>query len=92
MSCGEKRLSPATRAKTFSGKHYDREDHVSWQQALGRQADLVHACKVLRDIPLDFSAKTQALAALPPDNAEPEGAPLAVNVGFAELATDQARE
>jgi alkylation response protein AidB-like acyl-CoA dehydrogenase len=33
----EKHLSPATRAKTFSGKHYDRADHVEWQQALGRQ-------------------------------------------------------
>jgi hypothetical protein len=30
-------LSPATKAKTFSGKHYSREDHVVWQQALGRQ-------------------------------------------------------
>ena len=30
-------LSPATTAKTFSGKHYDRGDHVEWQQALGRQ-------------------------------------------------------
>jgi hypothetical protein len=30
-------LSPATKAKTFSGKHYDRADHVEWQQALGRR-------------------------------------------------------
>ncbi len=29
--------SPATREKTFSGKHYDRDDHVVWQQALGRK-------------------------------------------------------
>ncbi|MCX7361306.1 MAG: acyl-CoA dehydrogenase family protein [Alphaproteobacteria bacterium] len=32
-----KNLSPATREKTFSGKHYDRDDHMVWQQALGRQ-------------------------------------------------------
>jgi len=32
-----KTLSPATKAKTFSGKHYGRADHVEWQQALGRQ-------------------------------------------------------
>ena len=30
-------LSPATREKTFSGKHYDRADHVVWQQALGKK-------------------------------------------------------
>ena len=30
-------LSPATREKTFSGKHYDKADHVVWQQALGRK-------------------------------------------------------
>ena len=30
-------LSPATKAKTFSGKHYDRDDHMVWQQALGRK-------------------------------------------------------
>ncbi len=30
-------LSPATREKTFSGKHYDRDDHVVWQQALGKK-------------------------------------------------------
>jgi alkylation response protein AidB-like acyl-CoA dehydrogenase len=30
-------LSPATREKTFSGKHYDRADHVEWQQALGKK-------------------------------------------------------
>ena len=28
-------LSPATREKTFSGKHYDRDDHIVWQKALG---------------------------------------------------------
>jgi len=28
-------LSPATRAKTVSGRHYDREDHMAWQRALG---------------------------------------------------------
>ena len=32
-----KTLSPAIKAKTFSGKHYGRDDHVEWQQALGRQ-------------------------------------------------------
>ncbi len=30
-------LSPATREKTFSGKHYDKDDHVLWQQALGKK-------------------------------------------------------
>jgi alkylation response protein AidB-like acyl-CoA dehydrogenase len=30
-------LSPATREKTFSGKHYGRDDHVVWQQALGKK-------------------------------------------------------
>ena len=30
-------LSPATKAKTYSGKHYNRADHVEWQQALGRR-------------------------------------------------------
>ena len=35
-------LSPATRAKTFSGKHYDRDDHMVWQQALGRQGWLAY--------------------------------------------------
>jgi len=30
-------LSPATREKTFSGKHYDKDDHVVWQQALGKK-------------------------------------------------------
>ena len=35
-------LSPATKAKTFSGKHYDRDDHVAWQQALGRQGWLAY--------------------------------------------------
>ena len=37
-----KNLSPATRAKTFSGKHYDKHDHVRWQQALGRQGWLAY--------------------------------------------------
>ncbi|MBM3649625.1 MAG: pimeloyl-CoA dehydrogenase large subunit [Alphaproteobacteria bacterium] len=35
-------LSPATKAKTFSGKHYDRDDHVHWQKALGRQGWLAY--------------------------------------------------
>ena len=35
-------LSPATREKTFSGKHYDRDDHMAWQQALGRQGWLAY--------------------------------------------------
>jgi alkylation response protein AidB-like acyl-CoA dehydrogenase len=30
-------LSPATKAKTLSGVHYSREDHLVWQQALGRR-------------------------------------------------------
>ena len=34
--------SPATKAKTFSGKHYDRDDHMAWQQALGRQGWLAY--------------------------------------------------
>ena len=33
---------PATKAKTFSGKHYDRDDHMAWQQALGRQGWLAY--------------------------------------------------
>ncbi|HEV7543086.1 MAG TPA: acyl-CoA dehydrogenase family protein, partial [Reyranella sp.] len=37
-----KNLSPATREKTFSGKHYDRDDHMAWQQALGRQGWLAY--------------------------------------------------
>ena len=37
-----KNLSPATREKTFSGKHYDRDDHMVWQQALGRQGWLAY--------------------------------------------------
>ncbi|MBI3196546.1 MAG: acyl-CoA dehydrogenase family protein [Rhodospirillales bacterium] len=37
-----KNLSPATREKTFSGKHFDRDDHVVWQQALGRQGWLAY--------------------------------------------------
>jgi len=35
-------LSPATKDKTFSGKHYDRDDHMAWQQALGRQGWLAY--------------------------------------------------
>ncbi len=35
-------LSPATREKTFSGKHYDKSDHMVWQQALGRQGWLAY--------------------------------------------------
>jgi alkylation response protein AidB-like acyl-CoA dehydrogenase len=35
-------LSSATREKTFSGKHYDRDDHMAWQQALGRQGWLAY--------------------------------------------------
>jgi alkylation response protein AidB-like acyl-CoA dehydrogenase len=35
-------LSPATKEKTLSGKHYDRDDHVVWQQALGRQGWLAY--------------------------------------------------
>src|SRR5882724_1808510 len=35
-------LSPATREKTFSGKHYTRDDHVVWQQALGQQGWLAY--------------------------------------------------
>ena len=37
-----KNLSPATREKTFSGKHYDRDDHLIWQQALGRRGWLAY--------------------------------------------------
>src|SRR3954471_20811719 len=37
-----KNLSPATREKTFSGKHYDKSDHVVWQQALGKQGWLAY--------------------------------------------------
>jgi alkylation response protein AidB-like acyl-CoA dehydrogenase len=37
-----KNLAPATKAKTFSGKHYNRDDHVAWQQALGRQGWLAY--------------------------------------------------
>jgi len=37
-----KNLSPATREKTFSGKHYTKDDHVVWQQALGRQGWLAY--------------------------------------------------
>ncbi len=35
-------LSAATKAKTFSGKHYDKDDHIDWQQALGRQGWLAY--------------------------------------------------
>ena len=35
-------LSPATREKTFSGKHYDKDDHVVWQQALGKKGWLAY--------------------------------------------------
>src|SRR3990167_10386328 len=35
-------LSPATREKTFSGKHYDRDDHIVWQQALGKKGWLAY--------------------------------------------------
>ena len=37
-----KNLSPATKEKTFSGKHYDREDHMVWQQALGKKGWLAY--------------------------------------------------
>ena len=37
-----KNLSPATREKTFSGKHYDRDDHMVWQQALGKKGWLTY--------------------------------------------------
>jgi len=35
-------LSPATKAKTLWGKHYDKEDHVVWQKALGRRGWLAY--------------------------------------------------
>ncbi|NDH60243.1 MAG: pimeloyl-CoA dehydrogenase large subunit [Alphaproteobacteria bacterium] len=35
-------LSPATREKTLSGKHYDRDDHMVWQQALGKKGWLTY--------------------------------------------------
>ncbi len=35
-------LSPATREKTFSGKHYDRDDHMVWQKALGKKGWLAY--------------------------------------------------
>ena len=35
-------LSPVTKEKTFSGKHYDRDDHMVWQQALGKQGWLAY--------------------------------------------------
>ena len=35
-------LSPATREKTFSGKHYDRDDHIVWQKALGKKGWLAY--------------------------------------------------
>jgi len=37
-----KNLSSATKARTFSGKHYGRDDHMVWQQALGRQGWLAY--------------------------------------------------
>ncbi len=37
-----KNLSPATREKTLSGKHYDRDDHMVWQQALGKKGWLAY--------------------------------------------------
>ncbi|TAJ41248.1 MAG: pimeloyl-CoA dehydrogenase large subunit [Reyranella sp.] len=37
-----KNLSPATKEKTFSGKHYDRDDHMVWQQALGKKGWLAY--------------------------------------------------
>ena len=37
-----KNLSPATKEKTFSGKHYDRADHMVWQQALGKKGWLAY--------------------------------------------------
>jgi hypothetical protein len=30
-------LTPKTREKTFSGKHYTKDDHIVWQQALGKR-------------------------------------------------------
>jgi alkylation response protein AidB-like acyl-CoA dehydrogenase len=39
---GRDNLSPATRAKTFSGKHYTRDDHMEWQKALGRKGWLAY--------------------------------------------------
>src|SRR3981081_336596 len=38
----QENLSPATREKTFSGKHYTRDDHVVWQQALGKKGWLAY--------------------------------------------------
>ena len=35
-------LSPATREKTFSGRHYDRDDHMVWQKVLGRKGWLAY--------------------------------------------------
>jgi alkylation response protein AidB-like acyl-CoA dehydrogenase len=37
-----KNLSPATKEKTLSGKHYDRDDHMVWQQALGKKGWLAY--------------------------------------------------
>ncbi len=37
-----KNLSPTTKEKTFSGKHYDRDDHMVWQQALGKKGWLAY--------------------------------------------------
>ena len=41
-------LSPATRAKTFSGKHYDRDDHMVWQQPLAARAGRLHLAEEIR--------------------------------------------
>jgi alkylation response protein AidB-like acyl-CoA dehydrogenase len=35
-------LSPATKTKTFSGKHYSRDDHMVWQKALGKKGWLAY--------------------------------------------------
>jgi alkylation response protein AidB-like acyl-CoA dehydrogenase len=35
-------LSATTREKTFSGKHYDKNDHVDWQKALGKKGWLAY--------------------------------------------------
>ena len=37
-----KNLSPATKAKASSGKHFSRDDHVVWQQALGKKGWLAY--------------------------------------------------
>src|SRR4029453_17928513 len=35
-------LSPATRAKTLSGKHSDKDHHIEWRKALGRRGWLAY--------------------------------------------------